>query len=109
MLCDPTWSDSVRDSFDYKVISFVRNIFGKKNGDKYFNIYGEDTEKFIKNHNEKNLAGEDIIFTRSEEALDEVRTGISIHTNENNELEVGKKILSGMKDGIVSLFNNKRK
>lgn len=56
-LCDPTWSDAIRNDISgYSIKHIISGLFGQEldsnEGDNYFNVYGKDTEEFIKHHYE---------------------------------------------------------
>ena len=95
MLCDPTWSDSIRDSFDYKAL----HLFEKDKTDKFFNVHGEDAEKFAKEHMESAYSRNDSIETpRTDEA-------ISIDTTNENGEKISEAVLAGIITGSVVLVS----
>lgn len=94
MLCDPTWSDSMRDSFDYKVL----HLFEKEKTDKYFNATGEDAESFAEEHIEGAYDRDDNNNTpRTNEA-------ISIETTDENGEKISGAVLTGIITGSVVLL-----
>ena len=106
MLCDPTWSDSVRDSIDYKIL----HLFSDKNSDKYYMKYGEDAKKFVRKHRENvGLYGDDYgdigtpfsdMIVGEDETEDSVEF-ISIDTNEDNKDEVSEMVAKGIASGAI--------
>ena len=99
-LCDPTWSDSIRDgSFGYEVKQFINKIFrrGKNpdDGDSFYNVSGKDAKKFMKHHLEWSSVsedkGKDYIY-RDESALNvDNNSGgqsVSIDTSDSDGAEV---------------------
>ena len=94
MLCDPTWSDTIRDSFDYKVL----HLFEKDKTDKYFNASGDAAERFKKDHMEGAYdRGDKKDTPRSDEA-------ISIETTDENGEKISGAVLTGMITGSVVLL-----
>ena len=60
-LCDPTWSDGIRDGMIaddnvfYKIKKLFHNLFSDDDlplDDQYYNVYGKKAKKFIKKHKE---------------------------------------------------------
>ena len=94
MLCDPTWSDSMRDSFDYKLF----HLFEKEKNDKYFNVTGDEAESFAKEHIEGEYDRDDNNNTpRTDEA-------ISIETTDENGEKISGAVLTGIITGSVVLL-----
>lgn len=104
MLCDPTWSDTVRDNINYKIF----NIFKEKEelSDKYYNVSSEDAEKFIKTHKENAYENKEVPSPRSDEALNLSEEIISITPTKENGKEINGKVLGGIATGSVILVGN---
>lgn len=107
MLCDPTWSDSVRDSFDYKIL----HLFEEDKSDKFFNQTEEDALKFMKKHIENAYErNESPLQIRSEEAVEAANEEngevLSIETNEENGEKISSKVITGMITGSVVLVGS---
>lgn len=128
-LCDPTWSDGVREGsiFDhrvwiYKAKSLWHKIFGDDDlevEDQYYNRTGKDAKKFIKKHREYTDEGynkRDFLY-QNEEALNEVSLDTS--SEEGQDIAINTAIssvfpnLSGirsidtkLKDKLITSYSN---
>jgi len=122
-LCDPTWSDQVRDSLlddralVYKIKKIWHKIFsddGLEPDDSYYNVTGKKAEKFMKKHREgtgymgEGKLRQDHLY-QNEKALNIVSIDTSTEEGKKFAIEtvwasiVSK--LSGIKEFSVELVN----
>lgn len=101
MLCDPTWSDSIRDTAEYKVLNIFKDNEDLK--DEYYNVSGASAEKFIKNHKENIYENKNVQSPRSDETLSQPEEVISLTVTKENGKEINGKVLAGIATGSVVL------